>query len=199
MHISKVSIQGYRNDARRTIQSVLDESFADTSAPGILRKRRNAISLCRTCSDTVLLPALILAAELIVDEAIPAQTQAELQALLSQPAQIQSFIPPRDDEIQAMTLHRSKGLEFDVVIHLDLVDWVFPKKHFDPASGAVSHQDYQQCLNLHYVGITRAKKGCILVTNSKRLNRNEIEINAQPSEFLGLQSVSGLFRKKTVA
>jgi len=57
-----------------------------------------------------------------------------------------------------MTLHKSKGLEFDVVLHLDLYDWVSPIREYVKGSYNVVFQNEQQCLNLHYVGVTRARK-----------------------------------------
>ncbi len=97
-----------------------------------------------------------------------------------------------DNEIQIMTLHKSKGLEFDIVFHLDLYEWVFPNK----GPGANNdfnnpiYRTWNQDLNLHYVGITRAKKVCILCTSSKRTNgQNQIK-NGNLSEFLSLNNVN---------
>jgi DNA helicase-2/ATP-dependent DNA helicase PcrA len=86
-----------------------------------------------------------------------------------------------------MTLHKSKGLEFDIVFHLDLYEWIFPAKGIE--NGQQYHINFHQDLNLHYVGVTRAKKACILCTSTKRTNgQNEIK-KGNPSEFLSLNNV----------
>ena len=47
-------------------------------------------------------------------------------------------------------------------------------------------------LDLHYVGITRAKKACFLVSSSKRANSIGRLSNAYPSEFLGMNGLEKL-------
>lgn len=76
-----------------------------------------------------------------------------------------------------MTLHKSKGLEFDVVFHLNLDDWVLPAKK------PTGYINKEQDLNLHYVGITRARKFCALLSSTQR-TRNGLSISSAPSEFL---------------
>ncbi|HHB52405.1 MAG TPA: ATP-dependent helicase, partial [Saprospiraceae bacterium] len=103
-----------------------------------------------------------------------------LEKVLSEELEIYSKVS--EDEVQIMTLHKSKGLEFDIVFHLDLYKYILPKYK----------GNYQQDLNLHYVGVTRAKKACILCTSIKRTNsKNEI-ITASVSEFLTLNNVDSL-------
>ena len=75
-----------------------------------------------------------------------------------------SFLPPADNEIQLLTLHKAKGLEFDIVFHLNLYQWILPQYK----------GDYSQDLNLHYVGITRAKKCCVLCTSTHRQSNGHI-------------------------
>ncbi len=99
-----------------------------------------------------------------------------------------------DNEIQIMTLHKSKGLEFDIVFHLDLLEWVLPNKRpgLNNDFNNPIYGSWNQDLNLHYVGVTRAKKACILYTSTKRTNgQNEIK-NGNPSEFLSLNNVQSL-------
>ena len=56
----------------------------------------------------------------------------------------------------------------------------------------IEYGNYKQDLNLHYVGVTRAKKGCILLSSSKRTNyRNHIK-NSKESEFLFLNGIENL-------
>lgn len=78
-----------------------------------------------------------------------------------------------------MTLHKAKGLEFDVVFHLDLYNWILPG--YKSLKGDAS--ELTQDLNLHYVSITRAKKFVILCCSTKRTNSKEQVQDAVPSDF----------------
>lgn len=86
-----------------------------------------------------------------------------------------------------MTLHKSKGLEFDIVFHLDLYEWILPKKEIQDHQSFFS--DIVQDINLHYVGITRAKKCCVLCHSTKRTNYKQEQKNGNPSEFLQLKAL----------
>ena len=46
------------------------------------------------------------------------------------------------------------------------------------------YSDITQDINLHYVGITRAKKCCVLCHSSERTNYKQEQKNGNPSEFL---------------
>jgi len=105
----------------------------------------------------------------------------KLVDVLGDENQLTAFIPPKPDEIQIMTLHKSKGLEFDIVFHLNLYEYILPQYN----------GDYSQDLNLHYVGITRAKKACVLCTSSRRHTKSG-KSAANPSEFLTLNDVHQL-------
>ena len=93
-----------------------------------------------------------------------------------------------------MTLHKSKGLEFDVVLHLDLYEWIFPNKRPGPNNDFNNpvYGNLEQDLNLHYVGITRAKKACFLISSTKRTNNNNEERNGRDSEFLWIENIDEL-------
>lgn len=95
-----------------------------------------------------------------------------------------------ENEIQILTIHKSKGLEFDIVFHLDLYEWIFPAKKI--SNNTQEFLSYDQDLNLHYVGITRAKKACILFTSSKRTNYKNKIIDGNISDFLKLNSLNWL-------
>jgi len=106
---------------------------------------------------------------------------------------IKQYKPIDENEVQVMTLHKSKGLEFEVVFHLDLYDWVFPRREFIQGCYDEVFSDWDQELNLHFVGITRAKKYCILVSSTRRLNSNNEERNGNKSQFMTLQGLTGLY------
>lgn len=100
--------------------------------------------------------------------------------------ELKSYEPAYDNEINILTLHKSKGLEFDLSIHLDLYEWVFPNKRPGPNNDFNNplYGDWQQDLNLHYVGITRAKKGVILISSTRRTNNEGVQRMGRDSEFL---------------
>ncbi len=91
-----------------------------------------------------------------------------------------NYSPSAENEINLMTLHKAKGLEFDIVFHLEAYDSIMPM--FNP-QGA-DPEEIQQALNLHYVGITRAIKECYLVLGTTRENSRGKIKTALPSPFL---------------
>lgn len=116
-----------------------------------------------------------------------------LEEVLSNNKAIKQYTPSNSNELQVMTLHKSKGLEFDVVVHLDLYDWVFPFREYTGDFNEYSYPSWEQDLNLHYVGITRAKTACILAHSTRRLNSNGENRSGQPSAFLNLSGLNGLY------
>lgn len=138
----------------------------------------------------------------IISPELKSQESIELlEKTLSNYEDLSSYKPANENELVIMTLHKSKGLEFDVVIHLDLYDWIIPKKRLTIPNdfSSVSYENYTQDLNLHYVGLTRAIKGCILITSTKRTNSQNETRNAKDSEFLSLNGIEKLIWKSSKA
>lgn len=107
---------------------------------------------------------------------------------------LKHYAPIDENEVQVMTLHKSKGLEFEIVYHLDLYDWIHPKRKFVQGCFDVVYDNWEQELNLHFVGVTRAKNHCVLITSTNRLNRdNETKIG-NPSQFFSLPGLDGLYK-----
>lgn len=133
--------------------------------------------------------ANIIAPELHNNESI-----SLLENVLNNPDELNSYKPASNDELIIMTLHKSKGLEFDLVIHLDLYEWVLPAKRPGENNDFNNpiYPSYVQDLNLHYVGVTRAIKGCILFTSTQRTNSNGQIKNGRYSEFLFLKNIENL-------
>ena len=119
---------------------------------------------------------------------------ALLGNVLSDQEQLNSYIPPLENEIQSMTLHKSKGLEFQVVFHMDLHNWILPS--YQALKGSMSHR--LQDLNLHYVGVTRAIEACFLVSTSKRVNSSGEVKDGVPSDFLNENNLQDLRNNKEV-
>ncbi|EKC6444273.1 ATP-dependent helicase [Staphylococcus pseudintermedius] len=118
--------------------------------------------------------------------------QLLLEILESEKA-LYSFKPASENEINIMTLHKSKGLEFKCVFLLDLYKWIFPFEGY-----RASKEDYIQALNLHYVGITRAIEACFIMIGEERYRSKQNDfIKAQESPFLSLHNVKEFRRDLT--
>lgn len=139
-------------------------------------------------------------AKIIAPESENIDSKNLLDKVLKNKIEFYSYKPASEKEVNIMTLHKSKGLEFDIVIHLDLHEWVFPSKRPGPNNDFNNpvYSDWQQDLNLHYVGITRAKQGCFLVSSTKRTNyQGEIK-NGKDSDFIWINDI-GELRHKTAS
>lgn len=67
---------------------------------------------------------------------------------------------------------------FNIVFHMDMYKWIIPNEYGDESS-------VQQDLNLHYVGLTRAKDACYIMNGTARFRRKKNDyIFAEPSSFL---------------
>lgn len=128
-------------------------------------------------------------AELIYPKANNATAITNLSAVLKDPESMESFTPANHDEVQIMTLHKSKGLEFKIVFHLGLYKYILPKEGLDE-NNIWGYTEYEQNLNLHYVGVTRAEEACILLTSTKRHNGRGDEKQGIDSEFLSLNGLN---------
>ncbi|WP_439877862.1 UvrD-helicase domain-containing protein [Pseudomonas prosekii] len=168
-------------------------SIADTNR-NRLRSLRDAIKKTRTVSLEDLEDCLIGTSKLLLDTAATAFEIHALHQIIQDHEALNHYLPPTDDQVQCMTLHKSKGLEFDIVIHLDLVDWVFPKRIPGQNFNDAVYPELEQDLNLHYVGITRARRACVLIHTTQRINAQGVVKNADPSIFLSLPGLENLYK-----
>jgi DNA helicase-2/ATP-dependent DNA helicase PcrA len=171
-----------RHNKSATVQSFLSSMVTVTSRIELANIRK-LISRCRSVSAIDLKNCMVGAAMYITASPVPTDSINELDAVLNDPQQLREFYPIDSNEIQIMTLHKSKGLEFTFVYHLDLYDWIMPKRAYIAGNYEVVYEDEQQCLNLHYVGITRAQRGCALVYSTSRYNYNGDLKTGNPSQF----------------
>jgi len=110
--------------------------------------------------------------------------------ILNNEDMLEGFKPASVEEICILTLHKSKGLEYRVVFLMDLYKWVYP---FEDCS----EEDYNQSLNLHYVGITRAIEVCYIMQGTQRFRaRYKDYYKAEESPFLHLNGLND-FRQIT--
>jgi hypothetical protein len=185
----------YHFDSQNTAQAIIDEF-------GPRMFTAQDVKRCRQLIKTLNRPELPDVADFVavaVRLCPNAQSEGAIQVLSESLLDEHigaSFAQPADDEVQIMSIHKAKGLEFDVVFHLDLLEWVLPRKI--PGEG----NDFDHCLypdldedvHLHYVGITRARKCCVLCTSTRRINAAGDEKNGSPSEFLNLSVLRELRR-----
>lgn len=118
-----------------------------------------------------------------------------LKTVLESDRLIETYKPMKDNEVVIMTLHKAKGLEFDIVYHLNMNEFEIPFKRFD--NWQAIYPNEEQDLDLHYVGITRAKKLCVLITNTLRHNANDEVKKSEPSVFLNRNGVEVLRKNYT--
>ena len=127
-------------------------------------------------------------AKLIDPEQEDKRILAMLKDLLNNEEALQSFKPATENEVNIMTLHKSKGLEFKCVFLLDLYRWILPQE-----GDWLSEEDYIQALNLHYVGVTRAIEVCYIMIGEQRYRPKQGDfIRAQESPFLYLYNTPNL-------
>lgn len=157
------------------------ELFSEDTEP---KKYRQALQICHeifSCSPETILSVedkLIHLAKLAHPNGDNETSRFLLHTVLTDAAMIQSYVPAAAHEINIMTIHKSKGLEFNVVFHMDMYKYIIS----DDWGNA---DEIAQMLNLHYVGVTRAIDVCYIMNGSKRYrSRNGDFIDAQPSAFL---------------
>lgn len=105
-----------------------------------------------------------------------------LRELLIDSGNMDMFAPAQDNQLNIMTLHKSKGLEFDAVFHMDLYEYVFT------FPSHTADEEFIQARNLHYVGITRAKKACYLMMGKQRYRPKQNDFYKAEESILVAQS-----------
>jgi superfamily I DNA/RNA helicase len=171
-----------------------------------LEKLKNAkekienIFFASTLNKEELITEFISVAKIIAPNSKSQESIVLLKSVLENSLELKSYEPANENEINILTLHKSKGLEYDFVFHLDLYEWIFPNKQpgknndfKNPIFG-----DWIQDLNLHYVGITRARKGCCLVSSTQRTNNNGALKTGKDSEFVWKDKIEELRNKNKI-
>lgn len=90
-----------------------------------------------------------------------AKNEPSASALLERLAQLREILRTRSNDTQTKfvlsTIHSSKGLEYDRVYLLDVLDGILPAKNRQDVREADDAQLYEEDRRLFYVGMTRAK------------------------------------------
>lgn len=132
-------------------------------------------------------------ADILLPKILNGDSLQKLNKVLASEKDLESYKPLSRNEIQVMTLHKSKGLEFDVVFQLNMSDWELPFKRIEHNDFNNSlYSNWEQDINLHYVGITRARKACYLVRGTQSTNSNDCLKNAKDSDFLCINRLDSL-------
>jgi len=175
-----------RYDPQMTAESLIDQAGFIKLTSQARREFRRSILNCRSCLNGDLIANVLVAATHLLGRQPSPVGMMELGGICGDAGKLLWFQKPSGDAVQIMTLHKAKGLEFDLVFHADLYDHVIPTRLYPPGTfGKVIFENEIQCLNLHYVGITRAVKACILMTSNSRINGQGAVKNGTPSQFIG--------------
>lgn len=187
-------------DDSLAFMSVIDEYVEFGSLTIYERKRLIEESLLVKSIDEMEVDQLSIHFKTIADILLPkiqdGTSLQKLNKILNNEKNLESYKPLSSNEIQIMTLHKSKGLEFDIVFHLNMSDWELPFKHIENNDfNNPLYPNWEQDINLHYVGITRARKACYLVRGTQRTNSQNCLKTAHDSEFLSINKLY-LLRKE---
>jgi DNA helicase-2/ATP-dependent DNA helicase PcrA len=180
-----------RYDLQLTAEPLIERAGSLKLSSLERRALRRAVLRCRTCAEHDLVSSVMNAAARLLGQPPSSTAAIALESVCGDAGKLRWFHPPSRDAIQIMTLHKAKGLEFDLVFHADLYDHVIPKRIYPPGTfGQVIFENEKQCLNLHYVGVTRAVKACVLMTSTLRINGQGEVKSAAPSQLIGRNGAS---------
>lgn len=98
------------------------------------------------------------------------------------------FRPAQQNEVNILTYHKAKGLEFDIAFCLEAYRYIMPPFRYEEQT----YDAYGQSLAMHYVGITRARKVCYIMLGTSRHNKEGFVKIAEPSPFLSLPGLADL-------
>jgi DNA helicase-2/ATP-dependent DNA helicase PcrA len=106
-----------------------------------------------------------------------------MQALLTNTALAsdQDDLEKSKDAVRLMTVHASKGLEFEYVFIAGMEQDLFPYKHLDESE--INDEDEEEERRLFYVALTRAKKKVFLSYSLLRSIYGAQKV-CTPSEFI---------------
>lgn len=115
--------------------------------------------------------------EKLVEEAALATDQDSLDLPMAENQQARK----NEDAVKLMTVHASKGLEFDYIFITGLEEDLFPHQRMNIVK---NKEDGEEERRLFYVAITRARKKVYLTYTNTRTIFGSIQVNT-PSQFIG--------------
>lgn len=177
--------------AQELINKVFDGLIINDNHHFLLRKKIK--TLRNKLSNEELINKLHEIAEMLNIQFTISNDNAVLE-IVSNDILLKQFMPLDKNEVQVMTLHKSKGLEFKIVLHLDMDEWSFPYRLVNEVDrNTALYPSLQQETNLHYVGITRAEKCCVLINAEFRQNSTGAFKRSEESYFFKLSQLDGLY------
>ncbi|CDT79450.1 UvrD/REP helicase [Vibrio coralliirubri] len=184
----------FRYGAIGTIQDLIDIHFDLVSAKHIsISKLRILIGKLRSEQTVEELVFKFRELASFIGILNTTDTDRALRLKFNEPSFIKQFTPIAKNEVQVMTLHKSKGLEFKYVFHLDLEQWSFPYMEKGDNWDDLRYPSLMQDTNLHYVGITRAEDHCYLIRAEYRQNVSGKDSKSRESYFWSLPHLAGLY------
>ncbi len=102
--------------------------------------------------------------------------QSFLQRLEALRQLIQSHVNQPDNKFILSTVHSSKGLEYERVYLLDILDGILPAKKLAEVKSAEDIQQYEEDRRVYYVAMTRAKDELYLFSCPDRSSQFTSEI-----------------------
>lgn len=189
------ALLSYRLNENTLINDVIESTGLVAQKNIVLRNKvRNLTKSLREIPEKDIQNFLCAIAKLAFEKK-PTVTEAEaLNRIMNDPHCLKQYRVHDESELQVMTLHKAKGLEFEAVIHLDLYEWVFPYRQFSSDFNNPIYPSWKQELNLHYVGITRAKSYCLLLYSTQRINKTDQIKSGSPSAFLTIPGLDKLYK-----
>lgn len=185
----------YRYDMKLQANDlIMSYALSSELKRGRLKMLRALVCRLREVPDQDLVTSLVQTAKVFYGHEASQYEMAALITVAKDPELLAHYKPSGEHQVQCMTLHKSKGLEFDVVIHLDLVEWSIPFQTLQGNPKTVHYPDLEQDLNLHYVGITRARLACVLVSTTERINAKGYATPAKRSCFLDRPGLERLYK-----
>lgn len=193
----------YYFDSKMPFLQVIDEYEDYGNLPSSIRQRllelEHKVKEVPEDNVTLLCELFEAIANMLLPHTKDSGSNAKLETVLANEKLYNTYRPLNDNEIVLMTLHKSKGLEFEVVFHMNLNEWELPYQKVENGDfNNPIYYNFEQDLNLHYVGITRAKSQCFLITTSYRTNNNGETKRSKPSVLLNMNRLQSLRREYNV-
>ncbi len=127
-----------------------------------------------------------------------AKKEKDIPAFLNRLTELRRILMEKKNDSSSKfilsTIHSSKGLEYDSVILMDVINGVFPNKVVRNAAKATpqENRDYEEERRIFYVGMTRAKEKLTIFKYDKRTSTfiNELKPEAKKAEIEEKKSYS---------
>lgn len=149
-------------------------------------KRAKMTSLIKKMKEKQNLFEIIDVMKMIIQCDVSQEIKNEVGQVIKSKKLLDNLLFNNNGKLSIMSIHKSKGLEFDFVILVDLHNYILPSKKKE-----CENED----INLHYVSITRARKYVLMLVNTIRTKSDGVKILSDVSDFIS-QRDDLLFLKK---